>query len=169
MCNMNRNKNLCVFFSPDPVDRSPGHLWFWGLWEQQFWTVLHQLRQRTAAALLQPTHLQIRTGTVLFSLLSSSLCCSPLPLPLHLLSVPFCHLSPSTQWLLLQLLITHYCSLCCSASVTPLTTLKHSYMICCSVSWYHNDVICTSLCCGCYMFFKNCLYAFDWINWWSEE
>ena len=30
-------------------DWRPGHLWLWDLWEQQFWTALHQLLQREAS------------------------------------------------------------------------------------------------------------------------
>lgn len=65
----------CVSSSPDPVHRSPGHLRLWGLWKQQLWTVLHQLRQRKAPALLQPTHLQIRTGRVVFSSSKTAVWC----------------------------------------------------------------------------------------------
>lgn len=48
--------------SPVLVHRGPRHLWVWGLREEQFWTVLHQLCQRAAPVLLQPAHFQTRAG-----------------------------------------------------------------------------------------------------------
>lgn len=51
----------CVRVS-DPVHRGAGHLRLRGLREQQLRAVLHQLRQRDAAALLQPAYLQTRAG-----------------------------------------------------------------------------------------------------------
>lgn len=54
--------SLCCVCSPDLVHRSPRHLWFWGLREQQLRTVLHQLCQRASAALLQPAHFQAWTS-----------------------------------------------------------------------------------------------------------
>lgn len=52
----------CPVSLTDPVHWRLGHLWFRGLREQQLWAVLHQLRQRTSAALLQPAHLQTGAG-----------------------------------------------------------------------------------------------------------
>lgn len=53
----------CSWFCfPVLVHWCPGHFWLWRLWDQQLWTVLHQLRKRAAAVLFQPSHLQSGAG-----------------------------------------------------------------------------------------------------------
>lgn len=130
----------CLSFSPDSVHRGPGHLWIWGLWKQQLWTVLHQLCQRTAPALLQPAHLQIRTGRVLFC--------------------PFALCDLQTL-IIVQLLITRHCILFLTAPMTKSTTPKHSYGICYDVSRCPMTSVC-ALAHYCCTFCKNvCMALID--------
>lgn len=136
--------SCCVCLSSsDLVHWGAWHFWFWGLREQQLRTVLHQLRQRAAPALLQPAHLQIRAGRVLF------------PLPLYVPFWPLFFFTIQTMIIVL-LLTTRHCILCFLAPVTMLTP-KHSHTICYGLSWYPVTSVyaLASHCCGCYTFLKN--------------
>lgn len=115
-CWLKKSEVCCLPVPPDPVYRSAGHLWLWGLWEQQFWTVLYQLRQRTASALFQPTHLQTGAGRVML---------------LFFLSFSFLQ-----TIIIVQPLITRHCFLCVAGTTMTLNTCKHSNRICFSTSAY---------------------------------
>lgn len=148
MCKIWKDNKLFAF-SPDSVHRSPGHLWFWGLWEQQLWAVLHQLRQRAAPALLQPTHLQIRTGWVFK--ISSTFLCSPCQF-YHFLFHPDNDYSVAADNTSL-----HFVFYCHCDDINYTKTFIHDLLRCVLVSCDVTALALLSHYCGCYTFVKNAI------------
>lgn len=143
------------FFLPDSVHRSPGHLWLWGLWEQQLWTVLHQLCQWTAPALLQPAHLQIRAGRVLFFHLLSFL--------VWAISAVSLFTNADNDYGVPHDNISMHFLFFCLVDIVEKKTTKNLNIPAWTVTVCFDITLLWLL-----HILQKCLSAFDWCHWWSD-